>query len=111
VRLFGKANGSIDRFDRAEWLTPPFDLDLRAVAPGHGGVARRVKVRRLVWEFLYGTVTVVIPPPLVTARGVVRNPPEKRKKLPAPMLPVVSAKQSATRRRIRDEDEMLILMD
>jgi len=26
VRLFGKVDGSVDRFDRAAWLTPPFDL-------------------------------------------------------------------------------------
>jgi hypothetical protein len=26
VRLFGKVNGVIDRFDRAAWMTPPFDL-------------------------------------------------------------------------------------
>jgi len=26
VRLFGKVNGRIDRYDRAEMLTPPFDL-------------------------------------------------------------------------------------
>lgn len=26
MRLFGRVNGAIDRFDRAEWLTPPFDL-------------------------------------------------------------------------------------
>ncbi len=25
MRLFGKVNSTIDRFDRAEWLTPPFD--------------------------------------------------------------------------------------
>lgn len=26
MRLFGKVDGVIDRFDRAEWLTMPFDL-------------------------------------------------------------------------------------
>lgn len=26
MRLFGKVDSSIDRFDRAEWLTAPFDL-------------------------------------------------------------------------------------
>jgi hypothetical protein len=26
MRLFGKVDGTVDRFDRAEWLTPPFDL-------------------------------------------------------------------------------------
>lgn len=26
MRLFGKVDGAIDRFDRAEWLTGPFDL-------------------------------------------------------------------------------------
>ena len=28
MRLFGKPNSLIDRFDRAEWITPPFDLSL-----------------------------------------------------------------------------------
>ena len=31
MRLFGKANGTIDRHDRAEWLTPPFDGAYQAV--------------------------------------------------------------------------------
>lgn len=26
MRLFGKVNSLIDRFDRAAWLTPPFDF-------------------------------------------------------------------------------------
>lgn len=26
MRLFGKVDGAIDRFDRAEWLSMPFDL-------------------------------------------------------------------------------------
>lgn len=26
MRLFGTVNDGIDRYDRAEWLTPPFDL-------------------------------------------------------------------------------------
>ena len=26
MRLFGKVDGSINRFDRADWLTMPFDL-------------------------------------------------------------------------------------
>lgn len=26
MRIFGKVNGRIDRYDRAEMLTPPFDL-------------------------------------------------------------------------------------
>ena len=25
MRLFGKVNSTIDRFDRATWMTPPFD--------------------------------------------------------------------------------------
>jgi len=35
VRLFGKVDGAINRFDRAGWLTLPFDLELSAppVAP------------------------------------------------------------------------------
>jgi hypothetical protein len=28
VRLFGRVTGIVDRFDRAEWLTLPFDLAL-----------------------------------------------------------------------------------
>ena len=34
MRLFGKVNSAIDRFDRAEWMTPPFDLSLAAAAIG-----------------------------------------------------------------------------
>jgi len=26
MRIFGKVDNTIDRFDRAQWLTPPFDL-------------------------------------------------------------------------------------
>ena len=26
MRLFGKVDGSVDRYDRAEWLSMPFDL-------------------------------------------------------------------------------------
>jgi hypothetical protein len=26
MRLFGKITGAVDRYDRADWLTPPFDL-------------------------------------------------------------------------------------
>jgi hypothetical protein len=26
MRLFGRLDGTIDRYDRADWLTPPFDL-------------------------------------------------------------------------------------
>lgn len=32
MRLFGKVDGSIDRYDRAEWLTGPFDLAFAAGA-------------------------------------------------------------------------------
>jgi len=31
MRLFGKVNSAIDRFDRAGWVTPPFDLELSSV--------------------------------------------------------------------------------
>lgn len=37
MRLFGKVNSTIDRFDRAGWLTVPFDLSARAGA-GHGHI-------------------------------------------------------------------------
>lgn len=30
MRLFGKVDGAINRFDRAMWLTCPFDLALSA---------------------------------------------------------------------------------
>jgi len=30
MRLFGKVDGTIDRFDRAGWLTLPFDLAFAA---------------------------------------------------------------------------------
>ncbi len=33
MRLFGKVNSLIDRFDRAEWMTLPFDLSLRVNEP------------------------------------------------------------------------------
>lgn len=32
MRLFGKRDGAVDRLDRAEWLTPPFDLAFSAAA-------------------------------------------------------------------------------
>ena len=34
MRLFGKVNGTIDRFDRAGWLTRPFDGAFRSTATG-----------------------------------------------------------------------------
>ena len=34
MRLFGKLYSTIDRFDRAEWLTPPFDLYTRTYIHG-----------------------------------------------------------------------------
>ena len=32
MRLFGETDGLLDRFDRAEWMTPPFDLSLLGTA-------------------------------------------------------------------------------
>jgi hypothetical protein len=32
MRLFGKVDGTIDRFDRAGWLTPPFDMAFSSTA-------------------------------------------------------------------------------
>ena len=26
MRLFGKVNNAIDRYERADWMTPPFDM-------------------------------------------------------------------------------------
>jgi hypothetical protein len=40
MRLFGKVNGTMDRFDRAWLLTPPFDKNLSIVV----GVLRVVAV-------------------------------------------------------------------
>lgn len=34
MRLFGKVDGTIDRFDRAGWMTGPFDLAFAHVATG-----------------------------------------------------------------------------
>jgi len=34
MRLFGKIDGSINRFDRAQWLTCPFDLAFLAPVVG-----------------------------------------------------------------------------
>ncbi len=31
MRLFGEVSGSITRRDRAEWLTPPFDMEQRSL--------------------------------------------------------------------------------
>lgn len=33
MRLFGKLTGTVDRYDRAEWLTPIFDRAFDAPAP------------------------------------------------------------------------------
>ncbi len=33
MRLFGKVDFSIDRRDRAEWIMPPFDKELRVTQP------------------------------------------------------------------------------
>ncbi len=32
MRLFGKVDSGIYRHDRAEWMTPPFDLSIRTAA-------------------------------------------------------------------------------
>lgn len=34
MRLFGKVDGIIDRYDRAEWMTPPFDGAFALIARG-----------------------------------------------------------------------------
>lgn len=34
MRLFGKVDGQINRFDRAEWMTPPFDGVFAGRKPG-----------------------------------------------------------------------------
>lgn len=34
MRLFGKIDSAFNRFDRAQWLTVPFDLSLVAVFGG-----------------------------------------------------------------------------
>ncbi len=45
MRLFGKVNSAVDRFDRAEWITGPFDMALSPVAQcyrlyrGVGGIS------------------------------------------------------------------------
>lgn len=33
MRLFGKVDGVVNRYDRAEWLSIPFDLAFASVAP------------------------------------------------------------------------------
>lgn len=33
LRLFGKVDGSVDRHDRAEWLTPVFNLAFYSTVP------------------------------------------------------------------------------
>ena len=54
MRLFGKVDGVIDRFDRAEWLSPPFDGAWgEGTAPSR--VARFVKIAAAVASELNGT--------------------------------------------------------
>lgn len=36
MRLFGKVDSAIDRYDRAGWLTPPFDLAFAVPTPSTG---------------------------------------------------------------------------
>lgn len=38
MRLFGTITGGIGRHDRAEWLSPPFDLSWVAVVAGISGI-------------------------------------------------------------------------
>lgn len=44
MRLFGKVDNTVDRFDRAQWLTPPFDLAFSAVTRTAGGIAIKIAV-------------------------------------------------------------------
>ena len=41
MRLFGTITGEVDRFDRADWMTPPFDLAWRASVTVSATVIRR----------------------------------------------------------------------
>jgi hypothetical protein len=74
MRLFGKIDGKIDRFDRAGWLTMPFDLafSMRFTAPA---VIRRAPstvtspIRRAASE----SITVIRRAPS-SAPTVIRRP-------------------------------------
>lgn len=57
MRLFGTVTGTVTRFDRAEWLTPIFDLALGAA---------------VVVEVI--TVTVILYVPNADATAYVPNP-------------------------------------
>lgn len=39
MRLFGKVDSTVDRYDRAEWLTPPFDAAFQTPTPEPSGGA------------------------------------------------------------------------
>lgn len=43
MRLFGKVDGTIDRFERASWLTMPFDLELGEASTSTGPGCRLVR--------------------------------------------------------------------
>lgn len=49
MRLFGKVDGGVNRFDRAEWLTPPFDIAFKIPppAPSSGSNLLRKGMARL----------------------------------------------------------------
>jgi len=44
MRLFGQVNSAIDKYDRAEWQMPPFDMSFEAVGGPYTAEAAQVFV-------------------------------------------------------------------
>lgn len=69
MRLFGKIDGSVNRFDRAQWLTSPFDLAFVAPAVGTPERVFATPPRGAIFEPLRRGAVFAAPP-----RGEVFDP-------------------------------------
>ena len=62
MRLFGKIDGSINRFDRAQWLTSPFDLAFLAPVVGAPERVFAAPPRGTTFEPLHRGTNFAAPP-------------------------------------------------
>ena len=69
MRLFGKADSIIDRLDRAQWLTGPFDLRFAAPVAAHPERTFAAPPRGTVFDAIRRGMTFNAPP-----RGVTFQP-------------------------------------
>ena len=62
MRLFGKVDNTVDRYDRAEWITPPFDSTFRVRVVRPTAIGRPGVTQSQVSRVAAGSKTIDRPP-------------------------------------------------